>query len=107
LKEIARPLLPARIIDKRKIGFFAGSVDRWFQVQTRGLIRDTLLTGSPRCAEFLDQSQVAALVRAHANGADTSNGRLLLAILMLELWLTSFLPRARVVQRPSPVGILA
>ena len=52
LKEVARGVIPARIIDKRKIGFFAGSVDRWFQAQTRGVIADTLLTRMPRYGEF-------------------------------------------------------
>ena len=33
LKEASRGLIPDRIIDKRKLGFFAGSVDGWFAAQ--------------------------------------------------------------------------
>ena len=33
LKQAARGVIPDQIIDKRKIGFFAGSVDRWFGAQ--------------------------------------------------------------------------
>ncbi|HJR59551.1 MAG TPA: asparagine synthase (glutamine-hydrolyzing) [Vicinamibacterales bacterium] len=107
LKEAARPLLPARIIDKPKIGFFAASVDGWFQAQTDGLITDRLLSGSPRYVDFLDRAEVAALVRRHRDGSDTSQGRLLLAILMLELWLATFLPRAQRLQRTHPAMVVA
>ena len=94
LRRAARGLVPDHIIDKPKIGFFAGSVDRWFDAQASGAIADHLLAPAPRYAEFLDRDEVARLMRRHADGTDRSNGRLLLAILMLEVWLSSFLPRA-------------
>ena len=50
LKEAARGMIPDRIIDKQKIGFFAGSVDRWFAAQAGGNIADYLLTPTPRYA---------------------------------------------------------
>ena len=50
LKEAARGLIPDRIIDKPKIGFFAASVDRWFSAQTDGVIAEYLLAPSPRYA---------------------------------------------------------
>jgi asparagine synthase (glutamine-hydrolysing) len=92
LKHAARGLIPDRIIDKPKIGFFAASVDRWFTAQAHGVIPDYLLAPSPRYADFLDRATVAQLVRGHANGSDTRHGQLLLALLMLEVWLNSFLP---------------
>jgi asparagine synthase (glutamine-hydrolysing) len=94
LKHAARGMIPDRIIDKRKIGFFAGSVDRWFAAQAGGNIADYLLTERPRYGEFLDRDGVADLVRKHADGTDRNHGRLLLAILMLEVWLSSFVQRA-------------
>ncbi|HZB86009.1 MAG TPA: asparagine synthase (glutamine-hydrolyzing), partial [Gaiellaceae bacterium] len=94
LREAARGLIPDRIIDKPKIGFFAASVDRWFVAQAEGMIADHLLAPAPRYAEFLERDTVADLLRRHADGSDRTNGRLLLAILMLEVWLSSFLPRA-------------
>jgi asparagine synthase (glutamine-hydrolysing) len=94
LKEAARGMIPDRIIDKQKIGFFAGSVDRWFAAQAGGNIADYLLTPAPRYGEFLDRDVVASLVRRHADGSDRRYGSLLLAILMLEVWMTSFLPQA-------------
>ena len=38
LKHAARGLVPDRIIDKPKIGFFNSAVDGWFRAQTRGAI---------------------------------------------------------------------
>jgi len=107
LKEVARRFLPSRVVDKQKIGFFAGSVDTWFQAQARGLIGETLLASSPRYAEFLDPAEVGALVRHHSSGSDRSHGRLLLAILMLELWLSTFLPQARAARAEHRVVISA
>jgi asparagine synthase (glutamine-hydrolysing) len=94
LKRAARGLIPDRVIDKPKIGFFAASVDRWFTAQTRGAIADHLLAPAPRYADFLDRATVCELVERHADGTDRTHGRLLLSILMLELWLSSYLPRA-------------
>lgn len=99
LKEAARGLLPDRIIDKPKIGFFAASVDRWFSAQTEGVIADYLLDASPRYAEFIERGTVERMVSRHADGTDTSHGRLLLSLLMLEIWLSDYLPRA---QRSAP-----
>jgi asparagine synthase (glutamine-hydrolysing) len=105
LKRAARGLIPDHVIDKPKIGFFAASVDRWFAAQTRGAIADHLLGPAPRYAEFLDHGTVSQLVERHADGTDTSNGRLLLSILMLELWLSSYLPRAGRASASPPVPL--
>ena len=94
LKRAARGLVPDEIIHKRKVGFFAGSVSRWFRAQTDGAIGDYLLTGEPRTAEFLNRDAVAGLVAGHAAGSPDADSRILLAILMLEIWLAETLPRA-------------
>ena len=94
LKRAARGILPDRIIDKRKIGFFASSVDGWFRDQAGGAIAEYLLAPQPHYAEILDPEGVRNLVRRHAEAPDRADARLLLAILMLEVWLSSFLPRA-------------
>jgi asparagine synthase (glutamine-hydrolysing) len=94
LKHAARGILPDRIIDKRKIGFFAASVDGWFRDQAGGAIADYLLAPDPRYGEFLEPEVVRDLVRRHADAPGSADARLLLAILMLEVWLSSFLPRA-------------
>jgi len=94
LKLASRGLVPDRIIDKPKIGFFNAAVDVWFRNQTRGAISDYLLGPSPRYAELLDRQAVERLVRAQAAGGSGAGGHALLAILMLEIWLSEYLPRA-------------
>src|SRR5258707_7895166 len=84
LKEAVRGLIPDRIIDKPKVGFFNSAVDDWFRAQTSGVISDYLLAPNPRYGELLDRSAVERLVTRHASGADTSHAHLLLSILMLE-----------------------
>jgi asparagine synthase (glutamine-hydrolysing) len=101
LKHAVRGLIPDHIIDKPKIGFFHRAVDDWFRAQTRGAISDYLLGPSPRYAEMLDRGQVERLVTAHATGSDTGNPHLLLSILMLEVWLSSYLPRSLSAFAPS------
>jgi asparagine synthase (glutamine-hydrolysing) len=94
LKRASRGILPDRIIDKRKIGFFAASVDGWFRDQADGAIAEYLLAPRPHYADILDPQVVRNLVTRHAEAPDRADSRLLLAILMLEVWLSSFLPRA-------------
>ena len=69
LRHAARGLVPDRIIDKPKIGFFNSAVDDWFRAQTRGAICDYLLGPNPRYAEMLDRGEVERLVKSHADGA--------------------------------------
>jgi asparagine synthase (glutamine-hydrolysing) len=105
LKEAARGILPERIIDKRKIGFFHGSVDGWFQAQAARAIEDYLLQPEPRYAEMIDPDVVRGLVERRTAGAGARNGQLLLAILMLEIWLSTYLPRGLSVRVQSPQGV--
>jgi len=94
LRRTARGLIPDRIIDKKKVGFFSLAIAGWFRAQTPGLIAHYLLQPSPAYAELLDRGAVEELVRGHASSSGPRRGNLLLAILMLELWLSTYLPRA-------------
>ena len=93
LKQAARGVVPDRIIDKRKLGFFRAATDRWLRSQLEGRVAPYLLAERPRYADFLDAGAVRRLVSAQAAGAN-GDIHLLLAILMLEVWLDSYLPRA-------------
>ena len=74
LKHAARGLVPDRIIDKPKIGFFNAAVDDWFRAQTRGAISrlparpEPALRGVPR-----PRPRSSGSSREHADGADTGN----------------------------------
>jgi asparagine synthase (glutamine-hydrolysing) len=104
LKRAARGLIPDQIIDKRKVGFFNAAVTGWIRAQTRGTIADYLLAPNPQYRDLVDRKNVERLVLDHANGTDVRHTDLLLAILMLEVWLSSFLPRALAPAAPSRVA---
>jgi len=87
LKEVARPLLPRRIIEKRKIGFFNRSMELWLERQGARALQERLLDGQPRVAEFIDMSAVARF----ASGSPDQRASAF-RVLMLELWLDAYLP---------------
>jgi asparagine synthase (glutamine-hydrolysing) len=94
LKEAARGLLPDRIIDKRKVGFFNATVDTWFASQGARLASEHLLDPGARYGAFLDREAVADMLRRHTQDPTSRFGYPLLAVLMLEVWLSTYLPRA-------------
>ncbi len=55
LKHAARGLVPDRIVDKRKLGFFRGASTQWLNRQLSGPGREYLLAPEPRYAEFVDR----------------------------------------------------
>jgi asparagine synthase (glutamine-hydrolysing) len=97
LRLAAEGILPDRVTsdkEKTKIGFFHSAVDSWFRAQVSGAVSDFLLNERLACADFLDQAELQAVVRRHLAGSDQENTYGLFAILMLEVWLSSYLPRA-------------
>jgi hypothetical protein len=101
---VARGRVPDRIIDKPKVGFFNAAVDTWFDSQARGAAREVLLDPGARYAELVDRAWVEELLAARqaGRGAGPRSQHALLAVLMLELWLSEFVPRATgVAGRPS------
>jgi len=97
LRLAADGVLPSRVIsdkEKTKIGFFHSAVDSWFRAQISGAVSDYLLNDTLACGDFLDQKELQAVVRRHLAGTDTENTYGLFAILMLEVWLSSYVPRA-------------
>jgi asparagine synthase (glutamine-hydrolysing) len=94
LRLAARGLVPDRIIDKPKIGFFRSAEDAWVRSQISGAFRDYLFAPDARYREFLEGREVEQLVLRHASSAGRGTDRLLIAILMLEVWLSDYLPRA-------------
>jgi asparagine synthase (glutamine-hydrolysing) len=103
LRRVAKGIVPERVLEKKKVGFFIGTMGTWFQAQTSGVIGEIVLDESPRYADFLDRGEVERLVRAQAAGAK-EHDRLLVSILMLELWLREFLPRATEAATPQRLG---
>jgi asparagine synthase (glutamine-hydrolysing) len=94
LKQAARGVIPDGIIDKPKVGFFNAAVSAWFTSQTTGSIAEYLLAPDAAYAELLDPAEVRRLVLRHRAGEAPGAEHALLSILMLEVWLSEFLPRA-------------
>ncbi len=100
LKQVSRGLVPDSIIDKRKIGFFNGVSHQWMRSQLQGPAFDYLMDDQLACGAFLDQAQIRQMARRHAQGAATDLSALY-AVLMLEVWLKSVLPRALGAESPQ------
>jgi hypothetical protein len=79
-------------------------VGRWFDSQAETVIEDFLLRPDPAFAEFLDQGTVTGLVTDHRSSRNWASSGMLLSILMLEIWLTTFLRRARAAVEPRPLS---
>jgi asparagine synthase (glutamine-hydrolysing) len=94
LKRAARGLVLDAIVDKRKIGFFSLTTNAWLEEQVSGPMVTYLLDPAARFGELLDRTEVERLVMRHRRRSEKHAGRLLLAILMLEVWLSTYLPRA-------------
>ena len=97
LRSVARGLVPEIVLNRPKVGFFSSAVGHWFDQQIGGEIVDRLLDPAARFATYVDQKEVEQLLR-HKESYRSS--KLLLTLLMLEVWLASYLPRATAV-RPS------
>jgi asparagine synthase (glutamine-hydrolysing) len=103
LKEAARGLVPKQAIEKRKVGFFRGSVGDWFEAQATRSIDQYLLRPDPCTSAFLDQDEVRRMVRRQVDEGVQDDRHLLLGILMLEIWLASYVPRA-LAAAPAALG---
>jgi asparagine synthase (glutamine-hydrolysing) len=98
LRSVARGLVPDFVIDRPKVGFFSGAVEHWFQRQVGGSIGDVLLDPGARYTDYVGRDEVERLI---GGGGAYRTSKLLLSVLMLELWLSTYLTKAT---RP---GVLA
>jgi hypothetical protein len=57
-------------------------------------VADYLLGASPRCAEFLDRGALERLIADYRRGTRGEHVHFLISILMLEIWLSTYVPRA-------------
>ena len=94
LKEAARGLLPDAVVDQQKVGFFNAAMSQWIVSRGRQELEARFLETDPASAELFDRQELSRLVREDGRG-EGAHSRLQIAILMLELWLSTVLPRAR------------
>ncbi len=93
LREAARGLVPDFVLAKKKKGFFNEKVGSYIGAAGGALVDRVLLGPDPAYAQVIDQAAVRRAVTEYRAG-NIANEKLLLALVMLELWLSEYLPRA-------------
>jgi asparagine synthase (glutamine-hydrolysing) len=93
LREAARGLLPDFVFSKPKLGFFEASVEPWLKGGGRELIERKLTAPDAPYRDVVDATFVEQSLAAWRGGA-SDRAQFVLAMLLLENWLSSYLPRA-------------
>jgi asparagine synthase (glutamine-hydrolysing) len=88
LRESFRNLLPPAIVARKKQGFNL-PMGRWLKKDFASLCAEFLSPGKIRQNGFFDEKAVSALLAMHDEGG-TSFERIILTILMLQMWWDSF-----------------
>ena len=94
LRLAAHGQVPEFVLAKRKRGFFNESIASWVTAGDDALVNRLLLAPDPAYAAVIPPAAVKRAVGQWRAGR-TGNAKLLLALVMLELWLTEYLPRAQ------------
>jgi asparagine synthase (glutamine-hydrolysing) len=89
LKEAARGLLPASILDRRKQGFGV-PLAHWFNGELAGLFADVLASPKTRQRGYFEPAFVDRLIAEHRSGRRDHNLRLW-QLLVFELWQRQYL----------------
>jgi len=84
VKQVARQLLPAAIIDRKKVGFRV-PLDEWFRGPLKEFAHDQLLARDAFVATWFERREIERLVRDHMTGARNEEMRLW-TLLGLEVW---------------------
>jgi asparagine synthase (glutamine-hydrolysing) len=88
LREVARPLLPEKILTRPKQGFGL-PVDRWMREDLAGMSHDVLLDRTARQRGIFQPAAIESLLRRHQRGEP--RGDQIWALMMLELWYREFI----------------
>jgi len=88
LKDVARSLVPAELIERPKMGFGIPRAE-WLRTGMRELLIDTLTDTTATQRGWFSSHQVEKIIETHMGGVDKDN--LLWPMLMLELWARTWL----------------
>ena len=94
LKQAACGLVPNEIIEKPKIGFFNGAVAAWTNRALDGVMAERLLPQDAAVSAFVGAGTAGELMTLQRTHPSRARAELLLSLLMLEVWLSEYLPRA-------------
>jgi asparagine synthase (glutamine-hydrolysing) len=88
LKDVARSLVPAELIDRPKMGFGIPRAE-WLRTEMKEMVVDTLTDTTATQRGWFKSSEVKNVINNHMDGEDRDN--LLWPMLMLELWARTWL----------------
>jgi asparagine synthase (glutamine-hydrolysing) len=88
LKDVARSLVPAELIDRPKMGFGIPRAE-WLRTGMREMVVDTLTDTTATQRGWFNSTEVRKVIDKHMAGEDKDN--LLWPMLMLELWARTWL----------------
>ena len=88
LKDVARLLVPAELIDRPKMGFGIPRAE-WLRTGMREMVVDTLTDTTATQRGWFNASEVKKVIDTHMDGEDKDN--IIWPILMLELWARTWL----------------
>ena len=88
LKDVARSLVPAALIDRPKMGFGIPRAE-WLRTGMKEMVIDTLTDTTATQRGWFNSTEVKKVIDIHMAGEDKDN--LLWPILMLELWARTWL----------------
>jgi asparagine synthase (glutamine-hydrolysing) len=83
LKDVARSLVPAEVIDRPKMGFGIPRAE-WLRTGLKEMVVDTLTDGTATQRGWFKTNEVNKVIETHMAGKDQDN--ILWPMLMLELW---------------------
>jgi asparagine synthase (glutamine-hydrolysing) len=88
LKDVARSLVPAELIDRPKMGFGIPRAE-WLRAGMKEMLVDTLTDSTATQRGWFESSEVKKVIEIHLAGEDKDS--LLWPMLMLELWARTWL----------------
>lgn len=84
LREAMKRVLPARVLERPKIGFRV-PVNEWFRTSMRAYLMDHLCGPDSRTRPYFDQVALTRILEDHARGRQ-NHEKLLWCLLNLEIW---------------------
>jgi asparagine synthase (glutamine-hydrolysing) len=88
LKDVARSLVPAELIDRPKMGFAIPRAE-WLRNGMREMVFDTLTDATATQRGWFNQSEVKKVINLHMSGEDKDS--LIWPMVVLELWARTWL----------------
>ena len=88
LKDVARSLVPANLIDRPKMGFGIPRAE-WLRNEMKEMLIDTLTDSTSSQRGWFNSTEIRKVIDLHMGGVDRDN--LLWPMLMLELWARTWL----------------